>query len=236
MKPDLNHYIGTSNLTGGTPLYNGILKCDMHVHSIYSNDSSTSIRDITRLWEKRGIISIVCDHDTIEGSVKLNIELRRRDRDLPVIIAEEILTSEGDIIGLFLTDEIPPLRTAAETLDMISTQGALSILPHPFSTLRSSTILPAVLDSIIKKVDIIEGYNGKMMRAGENHMASEYATIHKKPISVGSDAHSPPELGGCFMNMGPFDSPSEFLANLSRSTYGPIRSMNTQCSSSYSLR
>ncbi len=213
-----------------------MMKCDMHVHSVYSDDSSITIRDITRLWEKRGIIPIVCDHDTIDGSVKVSAELRQRDRDIPVILAEEVLTSEGDIIGLFLNEEIPPSLTAAETIDMISAQGALSIIPHPFSTLRSSTIIPAVLDSIIGKVDIIEGYNGARMRAGENQMASEYAIKHRKPLSVGSDAHTPPELGGCFMNMDPFYSPSEFLASLSRSSFGPIRPMNTVCSSSYSLR
>jgi predicted metal-dependent phosphoesterase TrpH len=213
-----------------------MLKCDMHVHSVYSDDSSITVRDITRLWEKRGIISIVCDHDTIDGSVEVSTELLLRDRDIPMIIAEEVLTSEGDIIGLFLTEEIPPSLTAAETIDLISAQGALSIIPHPFSTLRSSTIIPDVLDSIIGKIDIIEGYNGRMMKAGENQMASEYAIRHRKPLSLGSDAHTSPELGGCFMNMDPFDTPSEFLASLSRSSYGPVRSINTVFSSSYSLR
>ena len=203
------------------------LKCDMHVHSIYSNDSNIGVRDITRLWEKKGIISIVCDHDTIDGSVAVSTESRNRDRDIPVIIAEEVLTSEGDIIGLFLTEEIPPSLTAAETLDIISGQGALSIIPHPFSTFRSSTIIPSVLDSIIEKVDIIEGYNGSRMRAGENQMAGEYAIIHNKPLSVGSDAHTPPELGGCFMNIDPFDSPPEFLRNLNRSISDLWRSTST---------
>jgi len=198
---------------------NGLLKCDMHVHSNHSSDSTNDIMDIVRLWENRGILSIVCDHDTIDGSVEVFRKIRKTDRDIPLILAEEILTSEGEIIGLFLTEEISPSLTAAETLDRIRGQGALSIVPHPFSSMRCTAMGLAVLDSIIERVDIIEGYNGKRMKAGENQMASEYAIIHKKPISVGSDAHSPPELGGCFMNMDRFDGPREFLTNMQRPSF-----------------
>lgn len=204
---------------------NGMLKCDMHVHSNHSNDATNEVREIVSLWEKRGILSVVCDHDSITGSFEVFTDIRKIDRNIPMILAEEVLTSEGDIIGLFLTEEIPPSLTAAETLDQIRGQGAVSIVPHPFSTLRSTAMGATVLDSVIGRVDIIEGYNGKMMRAGENQMASEYATIHKKPISVGSDAHSPPELGGCFMTIDSFDGPVEFLKSLERLSFDPVGRM-----------
>ena len=202
---------------------NGVLKCDMHVHSCHSSDATTEVRDIVSLWEKKGILAMVCDHDCIHGSIEVYREIRKIDQDIPMILAEEILTSEGDIIGLFLTEEILPSLTAAETLDQIRGQGAISIVPHPFSTLRTTAIGATVLDSIIGRVDIIEGYNGKMMKAGENQIASEYATIHKKPISVGSDAHSPPELGGCFMTIDPFDGPREFLKCMEKPSFGPVK-------------
>lgn len=201
---------------GGLSLNDGTLKCDMHVHSIHSGDSTIGIRDIVRLWEREGILPMVCDHDTIAGSVEVYREIRRRDPDIPLILAEEILTSEGDIIGMFLTEEIPPALSAAETLEMIAGQGGLSIVPHPFSTLRSTAVGQVVLDSIIGLVDVIEGNNGRMMRTGENRMASDYAVRHHKLRSAGSDAHNPPELGGCFMNIDPFTTPSEFLASLKR--------------------
>jgi hypothetical protein len=38
---------------------------------------------------------------------------------------------------------------------------------------------------------MIEGNNGRMMRAGENRMASDYAVRHHKLRSAGSDAHNP---------------------------------------------
>ena len=208
---------------GGSLLDNGILKCDLHVHSNHSSDATIEVRDIVNLWEKRGILSMVCDHDSIHGSFEVYREIRKMDRDIPMILAEEVLTSEGDIIGLFLTEQILPSLTAAETIDQIHGQGAISIVPHPFSTLRSTAIGATVLDSIIGQVDIIEGYNGKMMKAGENQMASEYATIHKKPISVGSDAHSPPELGGCFMTIHRFDGPGEFFKCMEKPSLDPVK-------------
>jgi predicted metal-dependent phosphoesterase TrpH len=188
----------------------------MHVHSTFSSDSTVEIRDIVRLWETKGILPIVCDHDSIEGSVAVYKEIRRIDSDIPLVLAEEMLTREGDIIGLFLTEEIPPSLTAEETLNEIKDQGALSIIPHPFSTLRSSSLGRKSLDSVIQSVDIIEGYNRRMMRSGENKMAREYAARHNKPCSKGSDAHSPADLGTCFMNIRSFDTASEFLANLKR--------------------
>ena len=202
-----------------------ILKCDMHVHSNYSSDATNRVQDIVRLWEKKGILPIVCDHNCIDGSFDVYREIRKRNPDIPMILAEEILSSEGEIIGLFLNEEIPPYLSAAETLDRIRGQGGLSIIPHPFSTQRCTAMGHTILNSIIRRVDIIEGYNGKRMRAGENQMASEYAIIHKKPVSVGSDAHSPPELGGCFLNIGLFDGPGEFIRNLDRPSFHTIRKL-----------
>ena len=149
---------------------------DMHVHSEYSDDSWITVPDIVRTWKARNIYSIVCDHDTIRGSVEVCRELNAGDPDLPVIIAEEILTSDGDMIGIFLSETIQPGMTALETLDAIHAQGGLSLLPHPFSSSRCSSIRSGVLDEVIERIDIVEGFNGRRMRAGENQMAGGIRT------------------------------------------------------------
>lgn len=69
-------------------------------------------------------------HNTITGSVRAFKKICAKDPNIPVIVAEEILTSEGEIIGLFLQEEIPAFLSAEETLDRIRDQGALSIVPH----------------------------------------------------------------------------------------------------------
>jgi predicted metal-dependent phosphoesterase TrpH len=192
----------------------GLLRLDMHVHSWYSSDAVTDPASIIRLWEKKGILSLVCDHNTTAGAEAVFRELTRRSRDIPLILSEEITTAQGEIIGVFLTDEIPAGLSAGETLDRIDEQGAISLVPHPFCTYRSSALRRETLFDIIGRVDILEGYNARIIRDGENEMALECAARYGKPVSVGSDAHTPLELGRCYMEMEPFSDPKEFLASV----------------------
>jgi predicted metal-dependent phosphoesterase TrpH len=193
---------------------NGILKFDMHLHTWYSSDSVIDPRTVVRLWKKKGILPLVCDHNTIAGAEAVYGEITRGSPDIPVIIAEEITTMEGEIIGLFLNEEIPSSLSAAETLDHIRDQGALSLIPHPFCSYRSSAIRRDTLQEIISRVDIIEGYNARILSDEENRTAREYAADHKKSVSAGSDAHTPLELGRCYMELSRFTGISEFLESL----------------------
>ena len=190
------------------------LKFDMHVHSQYSSDSQTPIRSIVQSWERFGVLPLVCDHNTITGSVKVYKEICSKDPGVPMILAEEILTSDGEIIGAFLQEEIRPYLSAEETLDSIQDQGAVAIVPHPFCSFRSSVIRAAVLDRIVHRVDIIEGFNGMAVCEQDNYYARRYAVLHDKPVSAGSDAHTPEQLGLTYVAMQVFSSPSEMIRAL----------------------
>jgi predicted metal-dependent phosphoesterase TrpH len=193
---------------------NGILKFDMHIHTWYSSDSAIDPRTVVRLWKKRRILPLVCDHNSIAGAEVVYQGISALSPDIPRIIAEEITTSDGEIIGLFLNEEIPRSLSAGETIDRIWDQGALSLIPHPFCSYRSSAIRRDALLEIVGRVDIIEGYNARVLSDNENRMACEFAAEHEKYISVGSDAHTPVELGRCFLEMEPFGEPEELLASL----------------------
>jgi predicted metal-dependent phosphoesterase TrpH len=199
---------------------NGMLKLDMHIHSWYSTDSVIDPRSLVRLWNKKRILPLVCDHNTIAGAEVVYREISRGSPDIQVILAEEIMTREGEIIGLFLNEEIPSSLSAAETLDQIQEQGALSLIPHPFCSYRSSAIRRDTLQEIIGRVDIIEGYNARVLSDEENRMAREFAAEQKKLISAGSDAHTTLELGRCFMELSQFTGTKEFLAVLKEA---PVR-------------
>lgn len=194
--------------------FSGTTRFDMHVHSVYSNDSITDIKTIVRSWEKTGILPLVCDHDTLMGSKKVYAEIRRNDPDIPLILAEEILTSDGEIIGAFLNEEVPPGLRADETLDIIEDQGALSIVPHPFCTFRSTTIDRKILSEISDRVDIIEGFNARTPGGEENHMGRVFAKSCGKPVSVGSDAHTPVELSRNYITIESFSTPAELIRNI----------------------
>jgi predicted metal-dependent phosphoesterase TrpH len=196
----------------------GLLKFDMHLHSWYSSDSAIDPVIIVRFWKKKGILPLVCDHNTLTGAEVVYGKITRMSPDIPAILAEEIMTREGEIIGLFLNEEIPALLSADETLDRIRDQGALSLVPHPFCSYRSSTLRQDTLKEIIGRVDLIEGYNARVLADDENRMARDFAAEHRKPVSVGSDAHTPIELGRCFMELPPFTDSREFLAGVKQAS------------------
>jgi predicted metal-dependent phosphoesterase TrpH len=93
-------------------------------------------------------------------------------------------------------------------------QGALSLVPHPFCSYRSSAIRRDILQEVIGRVDIIEGYNARVLSDDENSIARDFAAENKKPISVGSDAHTPLELGRCSLQISPFSEPEELIREL----------------------
>jgi predicted metal-dependent phosphoesterase TrpH len=94
------------------------------------------------------------------------------------------------------------------------TRGGLALIPHPFCTYRSSALSNTILRTVIGEVDIIEGYNARTVRDEENRLAREFAEEHRKPISVGSDAHTWMELGRCWLDIRPFETPAALLRNL----------------------
>ncbi len=200
----------------GRPASPDYWKLDMHVHSRYSGDSVTDPKKIVNLWLERGILCIIADHNTTAGSQAVYADLRRIDPGVPLILSEEIMTESGEIIGLFLSEEVHPYLSAAETVDLIHEQGGLALVPHPFCSYRvSSAMRSDILDEIIGSVDIIEGYNARTLRDEDNNRAREYAKVHKKPVSVGSDAHTTRELGRCFLELDPFSTPQELMRGLS---------------------
>ncbi|MBN1195350.1 MAG: PHP domain-containing protein [Methanomicrobiaceae archaeon] len=192
----------------------GTIKFDMHVHSHYSSDAATDVRTIARGWTKYGILPLVCDHNTIRGAEKVYACIRETSPDVPAILAEEIMTTEGEIIGLFLNEEIPAFLSAHETLDRIEEQGALSIVPHPFCTFRPSAIITKTLYEVIDRIDIVEGYNARTLSQEENRRGRDFARAHGKPLSVGSDAHTPFELCRNYLEMDPFDDPAGLLRTI----------------------
>ena len=190
------------------------LKLDMHVHSHFSKDAMTSVETIYRTFIKSGVMSIVCDHDSIEGSKRLSLLMKERHVDVPCPLAEEIATADGEIMGVFLTEGVPAGLSADETLDIIGAQGALALVPHPFDTYRSKVLRRDVLERVVSRIHIIEGYNARNVKRVHNEQAVEFARQHGKPISAGSDAHTPFELARTYVELEPFETPKELLEHL----------------------
>jgi len=193
-------------------------KFDMHVHSVYSGDSLNEPRDIVKSFERSGVIPLVCDHNRTAGSEVVMHELRAIDPAIPAIMAEEVMTQQGEVVGLFLTECIPSFLDIRDTLDAIHDQGGLALLPHPFCSFRGSTLWEDYRAEVIPAIDIVEGFNGRVVYAKDNAAAREFAERNGKPISVGSDAHRPRDLGRCWLELEPFSTPRELMRSLRAET------------------
>jgi len=194
-------------------------KFDMHVHSVYSGDSLNEPELIVENFRQTGVLPLVCDHNKTAGSEVVSHYLKEINPEIPVILAEEIMNQDGgEIIGLFLNDIIPPYMSVAETLDIIHEQGALALVPHPFCFFRGSTLWEDYRTEAIAGIDIVEGFNARVIYAKDNAAAREFAERNGKPISVGSDSHHPKDLGRYYLELEPFSTPQELMKSLRAET------------------
>ena len=187
-----------------------MLKIDMHVHTHYSRDGFMSEYAIVAACQKKDLSGVaVTDHNTIKGALDL-----KKIAPFKVIIGEEIKTQEGEIMGYFLHEEIPPLLPLGETIRIIRAQGGLVGIPHPFGSLRRSKIKQEALERIIDQVDIIEVFNSRNIFAKDNQLAAAFAQKHRLASVAGSDAHISCEVGKSYIEIGDFNDPRHFLNNL----------------------
>ncbi|VVB54071.1 Error-prone DNA polymerase [uncultured archaeon] len=160
------------------------MKYDMHIHSKYSSDGIMDVKEIVKIAIKRGLDGIaITDHNTIKGG----IEAKKYEIDsLKVIIGSEIMTEKGEVIGLFLSEEIRS-GMFQDVINDIRDQNGIIIIPHPFDEMRHSSFQPAEED--IKFIDCIEGFNSRCLFQKYNKNAKEFAKRHNMAITAGSDAH-----------------------------------------------
>jgi predicted metal-dependent phosphoesterase TrpH len=171
------------------------LLVDLHNHTDHSPDSRNRLRDYERA-HARGRFDIVgiTDHNTIAGA----LELRER-ASFPVIVGQEIDTTEGELIGLYLEDLVPIGRSAVETAELIHAQGGLVYLQHPFYRLVGGRLRPEAREELRgrKLLDIVEARNGGPWAAAGNARALEWARACDLPHAAASDAHEPAAIGSC---------------------------------------
>jgi predicted metal-dependent phosphoesterase TrpH len=153
----------------------------------------------------------VSDHNAIAGAIKL-----KEIAPFPIIVSEEILTLDGEIIGMFLSQEIPSKLSMEETIARIKAQGGLVCIPHPYDRLRVSVFSDQVFEHIMPEVDIIEVFNARTLSPGSSARARQLAQKYGKLASAGSDAHTPPEIGNAYVEMSEFNNKDEFLASLTQ--------------------
>jgi predicted metal-dependent phosphoesterase TrpH len=202
---------------------------DFHVHTRYSRDSLMTEDRLIRLALERGLTHVaVTNHNNVDGAVAVRdrvIAQGLEDR-LHIILGEEVSTSDGEVVGLFLTDTIAAGSSADTTADAIHAQGGLVSIPHPYDPFRRSHIReePLLRLADAGKIDAIEVFNSRVTFARHNQEAADLAARYAIPGIACSDAHSGLEVAMSFNALPAFDNADELRAALRENEWHGSRS------------
>ncbi len=190
-----------------------MLKADLHLHTRFSPDSRALPQAIVERCLTTGLNCIaVTDHNTIQGALETQSIAPFR-----VIVGEEVKSSGGDIIGLYLQEAVPKGLSALDTVKAIKAQGGLVMIPHPFDRLRPSAIKYGDLEHILPFVDLVEVFNAHNLLRRDNERAGAFGRKHNLVETAVSDSHTPRELGRTYMEFPEYDgSPEGLKAALSK--------------------
>jgi predicted metal-dependent phosphoesterase TrpH len=185
---------------------------DLHCHTRASFDSLARPADVVRVAAARGLTHLaITDHDRIDGALEARAAA---PPGLTIVVGQEIRTTEGDLIGLFLDEAVPAGLSAEDAIGAVRAQGGLVGVPHPFDRFRGSLGRDERLDRLAPLVDWVETHNARLVGSG-NERAAEFARRHGLPGVAVSDAHTTTEIGVAYSAVdGDPGSPDALLAAL----------------------
>lgn len=205
-------------------------RVDLHSHTFWSSDCLTPYEALVTRCRQRNIdVLAITDHNQIEGALEI-ASLRL----MPIIVGEEINTTEGEIIGLFISELIPRGLSPEETIAEIKRQNGIVYVPHPFDRVRRSVIQRNALLRIADRVDAIETLNARIHIPADNISAIRFAQDRGIPQGGGSDAHIAAEVGRAGIEMRPFTDAESFRRSIAAgSVFGKPSSPLVHLASSY---
>jgi len=183
----------------------GTIAMDTHVHTCFSPDSVADVSQVLQTAAHRGLSGVaITDHNTLEGALEAQemasklISRHKLPDTFFVIQGEEVSSSDGHIIGLFLSQEIPAGMSAEQTISAIHAQGGIAIAAHP--------LLPHSLGQLAntEPFDAVETMNGAeelhyalFERGREKERSAFYEAVTRPRIGA-SDAHDPGTVAVCY--------------------------------------
>lgn len=162
------------------------MKADLHVHTMFSKDGRTTMEELLEYAERAGIGCVaVTDHNEFWA-----YDLLKDNGRIIIIPAEEVSSAEGHILALGIDRLIPRDLSIQETIDRIHEAGGYAFAAHPYrwwSGLGEENTLKYPFDGI-------EARNGRSVPAA-NRRSERLARRVGKPMTAGSDAHTPRHIG-----------------------------------------
>ena len=173
-----------------------LMRLDLHLHTRGSWDSLSDPEAVLARARERGIHRIaITDHNRL-GVAR---EMHERHPDA-VIPGEEVKTAEGiDVIGLYLSTEIPKGTPMEETCRRIRDQGGIVYLPHPYAAGKGGS--GRFAEELAPQVDVVEVLNARLRSLKRNQQGRELAVRQERLQGAGSDAHTVGEVGNAWVEV-----------------------------------
>jgi predicted metal-dependent phosphoesterase TrpH len=184
-----------------------MLRFDLHVHSDYSPDGHSTVEDILRAAQRKGLDGVaITDHDTTAGAIHALEIAGQVAPGLLVIPGQEVSTKAGHLIVLGITMQIPKGLSAKDTIAMAHELGGTVIVPHPDQRTRHGMRIP-------HGADAVEIYNSRYILGYHNFVTARKVGKRKMPAVAGSDAHVASMVGQAVtVVMAPRDVPAVLKA------------------------
>ena len=192
-----------------------MINAEFHCHTCHSKDSQVQIQGLLTTCQHKSLQRVVVtDHNSIQGALEAYaIEPHR------FILGEEIMTLQGELLGIFVKETIPAGLPAIKTIEILREQGAFISVSHPFDAFREGHWEPADLLSIVSSVDAIEVFNSRCLLPQFNTRAKIFAQQQNILATVGSDAHSLSELGTATLTLPDFNDAASLTKALSSAKF-----------------
>ena len=169
-----------------------MIKADLHIHTVFSNDSSIHPKILVeQLFIHPNVkAAAITDHNTAKGYLKV-LELASAYPDITIIPGIEISAVEGDLLILGIAEVPPEPWTAENVIDFARDAGGIVIAAHPYREFGLGDLARNY------KFDAIEVINGGSSNYF-NMLAENLAKEMGLPGVAGSDAHRPSELWSAY--------------------------------------
>ena len=172
------------------------LKIDLHMHTHYSPDATTTLKQVAQFAKKRGLDGVaITDHDTVQGALRL-----ARQRRLLVIPGMEIETPKGHVLALNIKKPIgKPLDTKlilSEVIGNIHEAGGTAVMAHPASMLKSGLGNKILSETDLDAVEVVNSAAFPFFVS--TYLSRRLAHQLKLPQTAGSDSHHPQEIGKAY--------------------------------------
>lgn len=175
-------------------------RADLHIHTTAS-DGVNTVREVLDHVAQHSQLDVIAitDHDRVDAA--LWAYERRNEYPFDIIVGTEVTTQIGHVLGLWVTEAIPPRMSLEQAVAAIHEQGGLAILAHPYhiqmGTIRRNcmryTSDPQWL--VDCGLDGIETHNAGGSVPGANALARRLARRLGLAAVGNSDAHTRGAIG-----------------------------------------